>query len=115
MTAKRSGRAVKRARRFVATRTVPRPGAPPSAGRGGGGFRAFVATDTPPATKIDVIRTGVGARVVEDMVGYLEVPKNVVFALLHTPESTAHRLIKEGRTLDSSASERVMRVADVTR
>lgn len=79
------------------------------------GFRAFVSKETPTAKKIDVIRRGVGARVVDDMVEYLDVPKSVIFGLLHTPESTAHKLIKDNRNLDSAASERVVRVADITR
>jgi len=78
-------------------------------------FRAFVVRDIPTAKKIDVIRGGVVAAVVDDMVEYLGVPKTVVFAILHTPESTAHKLIKDNRPLDSAASERVMRVADITR
>src|SRR5215510_5317830 len=78
-------------------------------------FRAFVVRDIPTAKKIDVIRGGVVAAVVDDMVEYLGVPKTVVFAILHTPESTAHKLIKENRPLDSATSERVMRVAEVTR
>ena len=52
---------------------------------------------------------------VDDIVDYLDVPKSVIFGVLHTPESTAHKLIKENRPLDSAASERVVRVADVTR
>lgn len=78
-------------------------------------FEAFVVNATPTTKKIDLIRGGVVARVVNDMVEYLDVPKNVIFALLHTPESTAHKLIKDNRTLDSAASERVVRVADITR
>ena len=78
-------------------------------------FAAFVLNVTPTAKKIDLIRAGVVARVVDDMVEYLDVPKNVIFGLLHMPESTAHRLIKDNRTLDSAASERVVRVADITR
>jgi putative toxin-antitoxin system antitoxin component (TIGR02293 family) len=78
-------------------------------------FRTFVAEPTPTARKIGVIRRGVAARVVDDMVEYLEVPKNVIFGVLRTPESTAHKLIKDNRNLDSAASERVVRVADVTR
>src|SRR5205823_12813762 len=70
---------------------------------------------TPTATKISVIRRGVAARVVDDMADYLDVPKSVVFAILQTPESTAHKLIKDDRVLDSAASERVIRVADITR
>jgi putative toxin-antitoxin system antitoxin component (TIGR02293 family) len=78
-------------------------------------FKAFVSKETPTAKKIDLIRAGVGARIVDDMVEYLDVPKNVIFGVLHTPESTAHKLIKDNRTLDSAASERVVRVADITR
>ncbi len=78
-------------------------------------FQGFVSTETPAAQKIDLIRAGVGARVVDDMVAYLEVPKAVIFALLHTPESTAHKLIKDNRTLDAAASAGVVRVADITR
>src|SRR6266478_6617055 len=78
-------------------------------------FKLFVSRDTSSAKKIDVIRTGVGARVVDDMVEYLDVPKNVIFGILHTPESTAHKLIKDNRNLGAAASERVVRVADITR
>lgn len=78
-------------------------------------FRSFFVTGAPLEKKIGAIRAGVRARVVNDMVAYLDVPKNVVFRLLHTPESTAHRLIKDDRNLDSAASERVVGVADITR
>jgi putative toxin-antitoxin system antitoxin component (TIGR02293 family) len=78
-------------------------------------FQLFVAKETSGAEMIRIIRNGVGARLVDEMVRYLDVPKNVVFNLLHTPESTAHRLIRDNRRLDSAATERVVRVADVTR
>ena len=78
-------------------------------------FTAFVSKDTSSARKIDAIRAGVAARVVDDMVEYLGVPKNVIFRILHTPESTAHKLIRDNRNLDSAVSECVMRVADITR
>ena len=78
-------------------------------------FQSFVSKDTSSAKKIDIIRAGVAARVVDDMVEYLDVPKNVIFGILHTPESTAHKLIKDNRNLDSAVSERVVRVADITR
>jgi putative toxin-antitoxin system antitoxin component (TIGR02293 family) len=78
-------------------------------------FRSLVATNTSPAAKIAAIRAGVRARLLDDMVAYLDVPKNVIFGLLHTPESTAHRLIKDDRKLDAAASERVVRVADIAR
>jgi putative toxin-antitoxin system antitoxin component (TIGR02293 family) len=78
-------------------------------------FKTFVAKDTPTATKVEVIRRGVTARVVDDMVEYFDVSKNDIFKVLRTPESTAHKLIKDNRPLDAGASERVVRVADVTR
>jgi putative toxin-antitoxin system antitoxin component (TIGR02293 family) len=74
-----------------------------------------VAREAPTAEKIHAIREGVRARVVDDLVAYLDVPKHVVFKVLHTPESTAHRLIRDNRPLDSAASERVVRLADVIR
>ena len=78
-------------------------------------FRNFVTKEASTAAKINLIRTGVRARVVDGMVAYLAVPKNVIFTVLHTAESTAHKLIKDDRTLDSAASERVVRVADIAR
>ena len=78
-------------------------------------FQTFLTTVTPTAAKIDVIRSGLPARVVDDMAEYLDVPKHVIFGVLHTPESTAHKLIKDDRPLDSAASERVVRVADIIR
>jgi len=95
----------------VERRSVADRRAPERAGQ----FVLFVTTDRPTAEKIRLIRSGVRARVVDDMVRYLRVPKHVIFALLHTPQSTAHKLIKDNRLLDSGASERVVRVADITR
>ena len=78
-------------------------------------FQTFLTTVTPTAAKIDAIRSGLPARVVDDMAEYLDVPKHVIFGVLHTPESTAHKLIKDNRPLDSAASERVVRIADTIR
>ena len=121
MPIKRSLKTVKTSRRSGARdRFAPAPSAAstgtlPTSKTRATMFTAFVSKDTPSAKKIDVIRAGVVARVVNDMVEYLGVPKNVVFGVLHTPESTAHRLIKDNRNLDSAASERVVRVADIAR
>lgn len=60
-------------------------------------FRAFVAREAPAAAKIDAIRAGIDAGVVNDMVRYLHVSKGEIFDVLLTPASTAHRLIKEKR------------------
>ena len=78
-------------------------------------FKKFVANPTAAADKIEVIRAGVNARVMDGMVAYLDVPKNQIFAVLRTPESSAHTLIKDNRTLDSATTERVMRIADIAR
>ena len=78
-------------------------------------FKRFVAKEAPTARKINEIRAGIPALVVADMVRYFHISKNDIFNVLHTPASTAHRLIKEKRPLDAAASERVVRVADITR
>ncbi len=78
-------------------------------------FQAFVSSEAADTEKINVIRNGIAAGVVDGMVDYLDVPKRTIFNLLHAAESTTHRLIKEKGTLDSAATERVLRVADITR
>jgi len=62
--------------------------------RQGDELKTFVSKETPTATKIQIIRSGVLARVVDDMVAYLDVPKNDLQCAPHA-ESTAHKLIKE--------------------
>jgi putative toxin-antitoxin system antitoxin component (TIGR02293 family) len=104
---------VKAPKRVTRTR---RPASRPGTSRSRSiAFTRFVTTDTPTAAKINAIRAGISAEVVDDIVRYLDVPKSDIFDLLLTPSSTAHRLIKEKRPLDSAASERVVRVADITR
>ena len=78
-------------------------------------FKDFVVKEVPAARKIDAIRNGVTARVVDDKVEYLDVSKGEIFKVLRTAESTAHKLIKDNRPLDAGASERVVRVAEITR
>jgi putative toxin-antitoxin system antitoxin component (TIGR02293 family) len=78
-------------------------------------FKALVAEDLPTGVKVDAIRTGIDARVINDMADYFAVSKSEIFAVLLTPASTTHRLIKERRPLDPAASERVVRVAEITR
>src|SRR5262249_115456 len=78
-------------------------------------FAEFVAMEAPTAAKINTIRRGINAPIVNDMLAYFHVPQNVIFAVLLTPPSTAHRLIKSKLPLDPAASERVVRVADITR
>lgn len=49
------------------------------------------------------------------MAGYLNLSKGELFSIVRTPESTAHKLIKEDRLLDAGASERVIRVIEIAR
>lgn len=91
------------------------PTAAMSAGKSHLLFSRMVANEPGPAAKIGVIRSGVSAGVVEDMVKYLDAPKTLIFAVLKTPESTAHKAIKEDKALDAATSERVVRIADITR
>jgi putative toxin-antitoxin system antitoxin component (TIGR02293 family) len=78
-------------------------------------FEAFVSKEAPGAEKIEVIRKGVPAGVVDGMVDYLGVAKRTIFEVLGTAESTTHRLIKQNGRLDRAVTERVVRVADTTR
>lgn len=112
--AKRSGKVTKK-KLGVARIAVKRPGDSSATTRPMVAFTAFLAKDTPTARKIELIRSGVTARVVDDMVEYFRVSKGEIFKILRTPESTAHKLIKGNRPLDAGASERVVRVADITR
>jgi len=109
---KRSGKVTKKKH---ARMVVKRPRAAQGSTDSQMAFKGFLARDTPPAKKIQLIRGGVAARVVDDMVEYFHVSKSEIFRILRTPESTAHKLIKDGRPLDAGASERVVRVADITR
>jgi putative toxin-antitoxin system antitoxin component (TIGR02293 family) len=103
-------------RRSKATKgALAAPRARAAAGARAATFASFVARGASAAEKIGAIRRGVRARVVDEMVAYLAVPKSVVFAVLHTPDSTAHRRIRDDRPLDAAVSERVVRVADVAR
>jgi len=73
--AKRSGKVTKRklsVARVVVKRS--RPSSPPP--RPLVAFEAFLAKDTPTARKIALIRGGVTARVVDDMVEYFHLPKS---------------------------------------
>jgi putative toxin-antitoxin system antitoxin component (TIGR02293 family) len=78
-------------------------------------FETLVSRRCTDSEKIEVIRSGIAAGVVDGMVDYLDVPKRAIFKLLHTAESTTHRRIRENGRLDSAATERVVRVADIAR
>lgn len=62
---------------------------------------------------IEVIRTGLTAELLTAAGDYFEVPAARIRAITHVPDTTAHRLIKRHALLDSAASERLWRLADV--
>lgn len=62
---------------------------------------------------IEVIRTGLAAELLTAAGDYFEVPAARIRAITHVPDTTAHRLVKRHALLDSAASERLWRLADV--
>lgn len=78
-------------------------------------FAKMVARDPGVAAKLRLARSGFSASVLPGMVNYLDVSKKTVFTVLKTPESTAHKAILEDKTLKPETSERIIRIADITR
>jgi putative toxin-antitoxin system antitoxin component (TIGR02293 family) len=62
---------------------------------------------------VEAIRTGFNADLLTAAGDYFEVPAARIRAIAHVPDTTAHRLIKRHALLDSAASERLWRLADV--
>lgn len=62
---------------------------------------------------VEAIRTGFGADLLTAAGDYFEVPAARIRAITRVPDTTAHRLIKRHALLDSAASERLWRLADV--
>lgn len=90
-------------------RPRPKDRAPPAL------FDRWMTEAVPSAEKIRIIRKGLSASLLNDMAGYLNLSKGELFSIVRTPESTAHKLIKEDRLLDAGASERVIRVIEIAR
>jgi putative toxin-antitoxin system antitoxin component (TIGR02293 family) len=62
---------------------------------------------------VEAIRTGFEADLLAAAGDYFEVPAARIRAITRVPDTTAHRLVKRHALLDSSASERLWRLADV--
>ncbi|WP_036177540.1 antitoxin Xre/MbcA/ParS toxin-binding domain-containing protein [Massilia sp. 9096] len=62
---------------------------------------------------VAAIRTGFDADLLTAAGDYFEVPAARIRAITRVPDTTAHRLIKLHALLDSAASERLWRLADV--
>ncbi|MBV1775329.1 RES domain-containing protein [Burkholderiaceae bacterium DAT-1] len=67
----------------------------------------------PPADKIDAIRRGLPASEAERIRDGLGLSQKAMFGILGTNDRTGLRLLKENRTLDPAASERLLRVVEV--
>ena len=68
---------------------------------------------TPVADQVKKIRAGVPAECLAGISAALKVPRTIVFDLVGLSNAAARRLVLEGGTLSLSASERLMRVAEV--
>ena len=62
---------------------------------------------------VEAIRTGFDADMLTAAGDYFEVPAARIRAITRVPDTTAHRLIKRHALLDSAASERLWRLANV--
>jgi putative toxin-antitoxin system antitoxin component (TIGR02293 family) len=62
---------------------------------------------------VEAIRAGFDASLLAAAGDYFEVPAARIRAITRVPDTTAHRLVKRHALLDSSASERLWRLADV--
>jgi putative toxin-antitoxin system antitoxin component (TIGR02293 family) len=62
---------------------------------------------------VAAIRTGFDASLLAAAGDYFELPAARIRAITRVPDTTAHRLVKRHALLDSSASERLWRLADV--
>jgi putative toxin-antitoxin system antitoxin component (TIGR02293 family) len=62
---------------------------------------------------VAAIRMGLDADLLTAAGDYFEVPAARIRAITRVPDTTAHRLIKRHALLDSAASERLWRLADV--
>lgn len=64
---------------------------------------------------IEAIRQGLPASILKDAASYFNLPGLRIRLIARVPDTTAHTLVKRGDNIDSAASERVWRMADVTR
>lgn len=62
---------------------------------------------------IEAIRQGFPASVLKDIGAYFDMPTKRIRIIVRLPETTAHMLVKRGANLDSAASERIWRLADL--
>lgn len=78
-------------------------------------FRSFVSTPMSAQLAIDLARQKLPASVVSEAIKFLSLPTNDVLGGLRIPLSSYHRKLSGNLPLSSDETERVMRLAEITR
>ena len=78
-------------------------------------FSKLVSTPIGVQETIDVIRATLPPTVVSEAMDFLSAPRNEVLAALRIPVSSFHRKLTTKQALSPEETERVMRLADITR
>lgn len=80
-------------------------------------FRRLVQAEAPVAGSdaVRAIREGYPATILKDVSAFFDVPESRIQKIAHVPATTAHRLQQRQGNVDAGASERVLRISEVTR
>jgi putative toxin-antitoxin system antitoxin component (TIGR02293 family) len=78
-------------------------------------FRSFVSTPMSAQLAIDLARQKLPTSVVSEAIKFLSLPTNDVLGGLRIPLSSYHRKLSGNLPLSSDETERVMRLAEITR
>ena len=78
-------------------------------------FSKLVSTPIGVQETIDVIRATLPPTVVSEAMDFLSAPRNELLAALRIPVSSFHRKLTTKQALSPEETERVMRLADITR
>ena len=79
------------------------------------GFPALVAMPVDPAAAIEMVRKGLPASAVDQAVEYFDIGQKTLLDALRIPVSSFHRKLARHENLSPADSEKVMRLAEVTR
>jgi putative toxin-antitoxin system antitoxin component (TIGR02293 family) len=78
-------------------------------------FKTIVARSLDPGAAIEAVRQGLPASSIDEAVVYIDVPQKDLLAALRIPLSSYHRKLAANETLSSPESEKVVRLAEITR
>jgi putative toxin-antitoxin system antitoxin component (TIGR02293 family) len=78
-------------------------------------FKKIVARRLDPETVIETVRQGLPASAIDEAMAYIDVSQKDLLAALRIPMSTYHRKLAGNETLSSPESEKVIRLAEITR